>query len=100
MITPVRAPELKARLTGEGELALLDVREQGVFAARHLLLASCVPLSHLEMMMGPLVPRLSTPIVLCDDGPEGVEALARRAAERLCAMGYTDVSFLAGGSPA
>ncbi|NIW04292.1 MAG: thiosulfate sulfurtransferase [Gammaproteobacteria bacterium] len=97
MITSVSALELKQRLTEDGELALLDVREQGVFAARHLLLASCVPLSHLEMMMGALVPRLSTPLVLCDDGPEGGEALARGAAERLSAMGYTDVSVLAGG---
>ena len=38
------AAELKRQLHDGGEIALLDAREEGVFHARHLLLASCVPL--------------------------------------------------------
>ena len=37
------AAELKRQLHDGGEIALLDAREEGVFHARHLLLASCVP---------------------------------------------------------
>jgi rhodanese-related sulfurtransferase len=93
MIPSVAPAELKARLGDGGEIALLDVREEGSFSARHLLLASCVPLSRLEFLIDDLVPRRGTPIVLCDAG----EGLAVRAAERLRQFGYADVAVLAGG---
>ena len=51
--------QLKAQLHDGGEIALLDAREEGVFHARHLLLASCVPLSRLELLIDDLVPRRS-----------------------------------------
>ena len=51
------------------ELALLDVREEGVFSKRHLLFACCVPLSRMELMMADLVPRFNTRIILMDDSP-------------------------------
>ena len=50
------------------ELAILDVREQGLFAENHLLFASNTPLSRLEIEAPRLVPRASCPIVLCDGG--------------------------------
>ena len=93
MITP---EELHARLLGADELALLDLREQGAFGERHLLYASCLPLSRLELRVGRLVPRRSVPVVLCDGG----EGLAERGAGKLAALGYTDVRVLAGGVPA
>src|SRR5579883_622845 len=62
----VSAAELKAMLHDGGELALLDVREEGVFAKRHLLLACPLPLSRLELGIDALVPRRTTRIVLCD----------------------------------
>ncbi len=91
------ATELKARLAESTELALLDVREQGVFANEHLLVACCVPLGRLELDVPVLVPRRETPVVLCDGGPAGEEALALRAAARLRSMGYADVAVLTGG---
>ena len=94
---PTISPEdLRARLLGAEELALLDLREQGTFGERHLLYASCLPLSRLELRVGRLVPRRSAPVVLCDGG----EGLAERGAGRLAALGYTDVRVLAGGAPA
>jgi len=84
---------LKERLLGPGELALLDVRKEGVFARGHLLLASSLPLSRLELRLADLVPRRSTPIVLCDHKGELVE----RAAARMQEFGYTDLSGLEGG---
>ncbi len=90
------AADLAARLTGPGELALLDAREQGVFHREHIFHASCVPLSRLEAQLPLVVPRLSTPIVWCDDG--GDSELARRAARRASELGYTSVAVLEGGT--
>jgi rhodanese-related sulfurtransferase len=89
--------ELRARLVGGDELAVLDAREQGVYFRSHLFHAACVPVSSLELVLGDLVPRRSTPIVWCDaDGAEG--GLAARAAERAAELGWTDNSILAGGT--
>jgi len=83
-----------AHLDGE-ELALIDVREQGVYFNGHLFWAVCIPVSRLELMVLDLVPRLSTRIVLCDDGAVGLTAIA---ATVLAGMGYSDVSVLEGGT--
>ncbi|MEE8396943.1 MAG: rhodanese-like domain-containing protein [bacterium] len=85
--------QLKKMFHDGGELALLDVREQGIFARGHLLFAVCLPLSHLELRVAELVPRRATRIVLCDDG----EGLVERAAERLAGFGYSNLARLAGG---
>ena len=91
------AAELKRQLHDGGEVALLDAREEGVFHARHLLLASCVPLGRLELQVDDLVPRRSTRVVWCDDGDGGGDGAAARAARRMSALGYTDVAVLEGG---
>ena len=44
----VTARQLKALLHDGKEIAVIDVREEGVFAKRHLLHAASVPLSRLE----------------------------------------------------
>ena len=59
----IGARDLKAQLHDGGEIALLDSREEGVFGRRHLLLASCVPLSRLELLADDLVPRRTARIV-------------------------------------
>jgi rhodanese-related sulfurtransferase len=85
---------LRARLTaGNGELALLDVREQGAFARSHILLASNAPLSRGEIDVPRLVPRRVAAIVLCDGG----DGLAERAAGILARFGYSDLAVLDGG---
>ena len=87
------AAELAAMLEDGGELALLDVREEGVFAKGHLFHAVSLPLSRLELRLARLVPRLTTRIVLCDAD----DGLAQRAAAKLRGFGYRNVSVLAGG---
>ena len=77
------------------EIALLDVREDGEFGEDHLLFATPLPYSRLELGIGTLVPRKNARIVLCDDGASGV---AQRAATRLSALGYTDLTVLDGGT--
>ncbi|MGE5270185.1 MAG: rhodanese-like domain-containing protein [Thiohalocapsa sp.] len=89
----ITARDLKAQLHDGGEIAVLDAREEGVFFHRHLLLASCVPLSRLELLASDLVPRRTARIVWCDDG----DGSASAAAARLRGFGYSDVSVLDGG---
>ena len=89
----VSTEELKRRITAPEELALIDVREAGAFSRAHLLFAVSVPLSRLELGFAVLVPRLGTPIVLCDD----CTGVAERAAERLAQFGYTRLEILDGG---
>ena len=96
-IKHVSPQRLKAMLHDGAELALLDVREAGQFGESHLLFATPLPYSRLELEIGALVPRKSARIVLCDDGETGVAELA---AKRLEALGYNDVAALQGGTHA
>ena len=89
----ISARDLKAALRDGGEIAVLDAREEGIFFHRHLLMASCLPLSRLELLIDDLVPRRAARVVWCDDG----EGLAERAAARMSGFGYTDVALLDGG---
>jgi rhodanese-related sulfurtransferase/predicted metal-dependent enzyme (double-stranded beta helix superfamily) len=89
-ITPA---ELKSLIADGGELAILDPREEGVFAKNHLFLAASCPLSRLEMLIGKMVPRARTRVVLTDDD----EKLAQRAAAVLRSFGYREIFVLAGG---
>jgi rhodanese-related sulfurtransferase/predicted metal-dependent enzyme (double-stranded beta helix superfamily) len=90
------AAELKAMIGDGEELALLDLREEGIFAEGHLLFAASLPLSRIELRVHALVPRLSTRIVLCDDG----DGLADRGARLLMRLGYRNLAALEGGVPA
>ena len=89
----ISTAELKAMIADGGELAILDPREEGVFAKSHLFLAASCPLSRLEMLIEKLVPRAGTRIVLTDDD----EKLAQRAASVLRSFGYRGIFVLAGG---
>ena len=85
--------ELKAALHDGGEIALLDAREERPFGARHHLMATCVPLSRLELMLDDLVPRRAARVVWCDDG----EGVAARAAQRSASSATPTCSVLDGG---
>ena len=96
MIRNVTPRQLREWILDEDELALLDVREEGVFGADgHLLFAVCIPLSHLEIDILERVPRKTVRMVLCDSG----DGLAGRAAAKLEEWGYGDISILDGGVP-
>lgn len=89
----IDAKTLKAMIGDKGELAIIDVREDGQFGLSHLLLAVPVPYSVLEARIIPLVPRRTTRVVLIDAG----DGVVDKAAARLAAMGYGDISILDGG---
>lgn len=93
MTRTITAEDLRAFWREGREIALLDVREEGPFAEAHPLFAISVPISEIEIGLPRLVPRLTTPIVVYDDG----EGYAERAAERGARLGYRDVVVLEGG---
>jgi rhodanese-related sulfurtransferase len=85
--------DVKARFAEKTEFALLDLREEAVYAAGHPLFATSLPLSRLELEIAKLIPRRSTPIAVYDDG----DGLVERAIAKLERFGYTDVSAVVGG---
>ena len=93
-MTTIKPDELTARLAGTAELALLDVREQGVHYRGHPFFACSAPLSRLELLISDLVPRKNAPIVVLDGGNDG---LSEKAASKLQELQYSDVSILEGG---
>jgi rhodanese-related sulfurtransferase len=97
----ISARHVSERLAGTDELALLDVREQGVHYRGHPFFAVSAPLSRLELMIADLVPRRSVPIVVLDSGEEGNDSgLAEKAQKKLRELHYTDVDILEGGCAA
>jgi len=92
----VSPEDVRAMLRDGGEMALLDVCEEGVFSEQgHPFFANSLPLSRLELMIRDLVPRMAARIVVYDGGDEG---LAERAAAKLARMGYRDVAIMTGGA--
>jgi len=85
--------DIRAALLARQEVALLDVREEHPHAQAHPLFAANLPLSLIELDAYTKLPRRSVAIVTLDDG----EGYAEIAAQRLRALGYTDVAVLAGG---
>jgi rhodanese-related sulfurtransferase len=96
-LTPQEAKQLFGR---QCEFAVLDVREQEEFSRSHMLLASCAPLSRLEMMALDLVPCKCVPVILVDSGAETGPSRAQRAAAVLSTMGYRKPLVLRGGMKA
>ncbi|WP_411959525.1 rhodanese-related sulfurtransferase [Pseudomonas sp. s4] len=92
-VTTRRYQDIRRALLAREELALIDVREEDPFAQEHPLFAANVALSRLELEIFARVPRRDTAITVYDDG----EGLAAVAAQRLLALGYSDVAVLDGG---
>jgi rhodanese-related sulfurtransferase len=92
----IDAATLRQRLSDGTEIALVDVRDGGPFARRHLLVASSLPLSQIELRAPVLMPHRGVRVVAMDaDGATGGEA--ERAASLLAGHGWTDVTVLDGG---
>lgn len=93
MTSRMTPAELRRRWRAGEEVALLDVREEGPYSLAHPFFAVSLPLSQIELRVLDLIPRHGTPIVVYDDG----EGFAERAAARIRALAYRDVSILDGG---
>src|SRR5664280_1573395 len=75
------------------EIALLDVRHEAAFASGHPLFAANMAADRIGLEAATRLPRKDVPVVVYDAG----EGLVAQAADRLGALGYTDVRQLDGG---
>jgi rhodanese-related sulfurtransferase len=93
MTPTIAARQVRAALVARDEIALVDVRDEDVFALGHPLFAAQLPADRVNVEAAARLPRRDARIVLYDDGQGAVE----RAAERLRALGYSRVHALARG---
>jgi rhodanese-related sulfurtransferase len=92
----VEVETVREWLAGDGEIAFLDIREEGQHGSGHPLLAVNIPYSRLEKEIVRLVPRRSCRIVLLDQA----DGVAAKASRRLVELGYGNLQELAGGAAA
>src|SRR5713101_6717168 len=90
----VDVARLRGWLADGGEIAFLDVREEGQHGSGHPLLAVNIPYSRLEAEVVRLVPRRSCRVALVDEA----DGVAEKAARRLAKLGYRDIHVLSGGA--
>ncbi|MEY4748095.1 MAG: hypothetical protein RIQ60_309 [Pseudomonadota bacterium] len=93
----ITSEAVRAALRAQQEIALVDVREEDPFAQEHPLFAAQLALSRLELDAPWRLPRKDVAIVVMDDAARDGQHLAETAARRLVALGYSNVSLLAGG---
>src|ERR1700759_4283565 len=93
MTLSITPQDVRAALLTRQEIALLDLRHEAAFATGHPLFAANMAADRVAIEAAVRLPRKTVPIVLYDDG----EGLVGPAAERLAALGYTNVSALGGG---
>ncbi len=94
MIIPAINPsQVRTMLLLRDEIALLDVRHEAAFATGHPLFAANMAAGRIALEAETRLPRKDVPVVVYDAG----EGLVAQAADRLGALGYTDVRQLAGG---
>jgi rhodanese-related sulfurtransferase len=96
MTGTVDVETVRAWLADGGEIAFLDVREEGQHGSGHPLLAVSLPYSRLEKEIARLVPRKSCRVVLLDGG----DGVAAKAARRLEGSAYSNIHVLTGGAAA
>jgi rhodanese-related sulfurtransferase len=90
---PVTPAQIRRALLLREEIALLDVRHEAAYATGHPLFAANMAADRIELEAEIRLPRKDVPIVVYDNG----EGLVAQAADRLSALGYTDVRELDGG---
>jgi rhodanese-related sulfurtransferase len=94
MTVPSVTPrKIRTALLLRDEIALLDVRHEAVFATGHPLFAANMAADRITLEAEARLPRKDVAIVIYDGG----EGLVAVAAERLTALGYSNVRQLEGG---
>ncbi len=96
MTTIAEPAEVKRWLSDGSEIAFLDVREHGPYGDGHPFFAIPAAYSAFEARVSDIAPNRSVRVVLIDNA----DGLAELAADRAKALGYTNISILAGGAPA
>ena len=89
----VTPSQVRSALLLREEIALLDVRHEAAFATGHPLFAANMATDRIALEAGMRLPRKDVPAVLYDAG----DGLVSAAADRLIALGYTNVRRLESG---
>jgi rhodanese-related sulfurtransferase len=89
----VSASQVRCALLLREEIALLDLRHEAAFATGHPLFAANMAAGRIALEAETRLPRRDVPIVVYDVG----EGLVSQAADRLAALGYSNVRQLDGG---
>jgi rhodanese-related sulfurtransferase len=92
-VSSVTPSQVRTALLLREEIALLDVRHEAAYATGHPLFAANMAAERIALEAGTRLPRKNVPIVVYDAG----EDLVSLAADRLTALGYTNVRQLDGG---
>jgi rhodanese-related sulfurtransferase len=92
-VATVAAKTVRDWLADGAEIAFFDIREEGEFGWGHPLLAGNLPYSRLEIDVERLVPRKDTRTVLIGADNN----LPVIAAQRLAALGYSNLHIVSGG---
>jgi rhodanese-related sulfurtransferase len=92
-IPTVTPSQVRTTLLLRDEIALLDVRHEAAFATGHPLFAANMAADRIGLEAETRLPHKDVAIVVYDAG----EGLVARAADRLTALGYTNVRELDGG---
>src|ERR1700736_3531230 len=94
MTAPSITPsQVRCALLLRDEIAFLDLRHEAAFATGHPLFAANMATERIALEAETRLPRKDVPVVVYDAG----EGLIPLAADRLMALGYTDVRQLEGG---
>jgi rhodanese-related sulfurtransferase len=89
----VTPSQVRCALLLRDEIALLDLRHEAAFATGHPLFAANMAADRIALEAGTRLPRKGVQVVVYDAG----EGLISQAADRLGALGYTNVRQLDGG---
>ena len=87
----VTPSQVRTALLLRDEIALLDLRHEATFATGHPLFAANMAAERIALEAEVRLPRKDAPIVVYDAG----EGLVSEAADRLAALGYSNVRALA-----
>ena len=87
------ASQVRCALLLREEIAFLDLRYEAAYATGHPLFSANMAADRIALEAETRLPRKDVPIVVYDAG----EGLVPQAADRLIALGYTDVRQLDGG---
>jgi rhodanese-related sulfurtransferase len=92
-VPTVTASQVRRALLLRDEIAFLDLRYEAAYATGHPLFAANMAADMIALEAETRLPRKDVPIIVYDAG----EGLVAQAAERLLALGYTEIRQLGGG---
>jgi rhodanese-related sulfurtransferase len=92
-VPSVTPSQVRSMLLLREEIALLDLRHEAAFATGHPLFAANMAADRIALEAETRLPRKDVPVIVYDAG----EGLVASSADRLAALGFTNVRQLGGG---